>query len=117
MCRSLHTGKIYRIEYTNCGHGMFGCDGQEAFYKILSMFDIANSAEDEFDDDYEVKRSELEHLRAILTKEDEAYQTHAEKFHEELHRSRTSKEDFMDVLDHLIDASDQSNEWVLISWF
>ena len=37
MSRSLHTGKIYRIEYMNCNHGMFGGDGQEAFYNILSL--------------------------------------------------------------------------------
>lgn len=71
MSRSLHTGKIYRIEYMNCNHGMFGGDGQEAFYNILSMFDIANSAEDEFDDDYEVQRIELERLRTIIGEENE----------------------------------------------
>lgn len=117
MSTSLHTGKVYHIDYTPCGQGMFGSDGQQALYNIFSMFDIAHSANDDSDDDYEVKRSELERLRAILTKEDETYLAHAEKFHEELHRSRTSKENFMDVLNHLIDASDQSNEWVLISWF
>ena len=74
MSRSLHTGKIYRIEYMNCNHGMFGGDGQEAFYNILSMFDIANSAEDEFDDDYEVQRIELERLRTIIGEENETYQ-------------------------------------------
>ena len=84
MSRSLHTGKIYRIEYMNCNHGMFGGDGQEAFYNILSMFDIANSAEDEFDDDYEVQRIELERLRTIIGEEIDTYQAHAEEFHEEL---------------------------------
>lgn len=117
MSRSLHTGKIYRIEYTNCSHGMFGCDGQEAFYKILSMFDIANSAEDEFDDDYEVKRTELERLRTIIAEENETYQVHTEELHEELNRAQTSKDDFMALLDHLIEESDPSNDWVLISWF
>lgn len=117
MSRSLHTGKTYRIEYTRCTHGMFGGDGQEGFYNILSMFDIANSADDEFDDDYEIKRSELERLRTIIAEGKEEYQAHADKFQEELDRSRTSKADFMDVLDHLIEASDQSNDWVLISWF
>ena len=117
MSRSLHTGKIYRIEYMNCNHGMFGGDGQEAFYNILSMFDIANSAEDEFDDDYEVQRIELERLRTIIGEENETYQAHAEEFHEELNRARTSKEDFINMFDLLIKESDPSNDWVLISWF
>ena len=134
MSRSLHTGKIYRIGILmygkkpslkemmkwityNCNHGMFGGDGQEAFYNILSMFDIANSAEDEFDDDYEVQRIELERLRTIIGEENETYQAHAEEFHEELNRARTSKEDFINMLDLLIKESDPSNDWVLISWF
>ena len=117
MSRILNTGKIYRNEYMNCNHGMFGGDGQEAFYNILSMFDIANSAEDEFDDDYEVQRIELERLRTIIGEENETYQAHAEEFHEELNRARTSKEDFINMLDLLIKESDPSNDWVLISWF
>lgn len=117
MSTSLHTGKVYHIDYALCGQGMFGCDGQEAFFNILSMFDIENTAKDEFDDGYEVHRSELERLRTIITEETEEYQTHADEFLEELKRAGRNTSDFMDVLDHLIDASDQSNEWVLISWF
>lgn len=117
MSRSLHTGKTYRIEYMSCGLGMFGCDGQEALYNIFSMFDIENTAKDEFDDDYEIQRSELERLRTIITERNEEYQAHADEFREELEHAGRSASDFMDVLDHLIEASDQSNEWVLISWF
>lgn len=39
------------------------------------------------------------------------------EFHEELNRARTSKEDFINMLDLLIKESDPSNDWVLISWF
>lgn len=117
MSSSLHTAKVYRIEHTSCGQGMFGCDGQEALYNIFSMFDIENTAKDEFDDEYEVQRSELERLRTILTERNEEYQAHADDFREELEHAGRSTSDFMDVLDHLIKASDQSNDWVLISWF
>lgn len=117
MSSSLHTAKVYRIEHTSCGQGMFGCDGQEALYNILSMFDIETSAEDRLDDEYEVQRSELERLRTVLTERNEEYQAHADEFHEELEHAGRSTSDFMDVLDHLIEASDQSNDWVLISWF
>lgn len=117
MSSSLHTAKVYRIEHTSCGQGMFGCDGQEALYNIFSMFDIETSAEGRFDDEYEVRRSELERLRTILTERNEEYQAHADEFREELEHAGRSTSDFMDVLDHLIEASDQSNEWVLISWF
>lgn len=117
MSTSLHTGKVYRIEHTPCGQGMFGSDGQQALYNIFSTFDIENTAKDEFDDGYEVQRSELERLRTIITEETEEYQAHADEFLEELKRAGRSTSDFMNVLDNLIDASDQSNEWVLISWF
>ena len=117
MSTSLHTGKVYHIEYALCGQGMFGSDGQQALYNIFSMFDIENTAENEFDDDYEIYRPELKCLRTIITEETEEYQAHADEFREELERAGRSTSDFMDVLDHLIDASDQSNEWVLISWF
>lgn len=117
MSSSLHTAKVYRIEYMSCGLGMFGCDGQEALYNIFSMFDIETSAEDRFDDEYEVRRSDLERLRTILTERSEEYQAHADEFREELEHAGRSTSDFMDVLDHLIKASDQSNDRVLISWF
>lgn len=117
MSSSLHTAKVYRIEHTLCGQGMFGSDGQQALYNIFSMFDIENTAKDEFDVEYEVQRSELERLRTILTERNEEYQAYADEFLEELERAGRSTSDLMDVLDHLIDASDQSNEWVLISWF
>ena len=53
----------------------------------------------------------------IIGEENETYQAHAEEFHEELNRARTSKEDFINMLDLLIKESDPSNDWVLISWF
>lgn len=117
MSSSLHTAKVYRIEHTPCGQGMFGCDGQQALYNIFSMFDIENTAKNEFDDEYEILRSELKCLRTVIIEETEEYQAHADEFREELERAGRSTSDFMDVLDHLIEASDQSNEWVLISWF
>lgn len=116
MSTRLHTGKVYQIEYTPCGQGMFGSDGQEALYNIMSMFDINNTASDEFAEDYEVSREELKRLRTIITEEGAEYQNCEEGFKKALDNARITKADFIDVLDHLIEKSDQRNPFVLISW-
>lgn len=115
MSRCLHTGTVYQIAY---GYpGMFGGDGQDALYDIFSMFNIDTSASDEYDDDYEVERSELQRLKTILADEDETYQEHAEALARTLEKAQMDKEQFVNVLDRLINDSDQRNECVLISWF
>ena len=84
MSTRLHTGKVYKIEYIHCGQGMFGSDGQKALYNILSMFDINNTASDEFAEDYEVSREELKRLRTIITEDGTEYQNCEEGFKEAL---------------------------------
>jgi len=96
---------------------MFGGDGQDALYDIFSMFNIDTSASDEYDDDYEVERSELQRLKTILADEDETFQEHAEVLARALEKAQMDKEQFVNVLDRLINDSDQRNECVLISWF
>lgn len=116
MSTRLHTGKVYQIEYIPCGQGMFGSDGQKALYNILSMFDINNTASDEFAEDYEVSREELKRLRTIITEDGAEYQNCEEDFKVALDNTQMTKANFIDVLDHLIDKSDQRNPFVLISW-
>ncbi len=116
MSRQLHFGTTYQVQY---GYGgMFGSDGQDALYDIFSMFEIENNAEDIYTDDYEVEREELKRLRQMLTDKDEKYRENEEELNKCLEKIEMSLEEFItEVLNTLIDESDQKNEYVLISWY
>ena len=97
---------------------MFGSDGQDALYDILSMFEIENNAEDIYTDDYEVEREELKRLRQMLIDKDEKYRENEEELTRYLTKIEMTLEEFITkVLDRLINESDQQNEYVLISWY
>ena len=115
MSRQLHFGKTYQVQY---GYGgLFGSDGQDSLYDIFSMFEIENNAEDIYTDDYEVEREELKRLRQMLTDKDEKYQENEEELMKCLEKIEMTLDKFIDVLDTLINESDQQNEYVLISWY
>ena len=97
---------------------MFGSDGQDALYDILSMFEIENNAEDIYTDDYEVEREELKRLRQMLIDKDEKYRENEEELTRYLTKIEMTLDEFITkVLDRLINESDQKNEYVLISWY
>lgn len=115
MSWNLHVGKVYQIEY---GYpGMCGSDSQEALYDIFRMFEIETTAEDCYDEEYEVERKELRRLRSIITENSEKFQEQTEEFDDALSKAELDKDKFLKVLDNLINNSDQKNEYVLISWF
>ncbi len=115
MSRQLHFGETYQIKYGYAG--LYGCDGQDAFYDILQLFDIYHTAEDRYDDDYEVERTELQRLRQIITEQGEEFKENEEEYNKCLDMLQQTHEEFISVLDELINDSDQNNEYVLISWF
>jgi hypothetical protein len=115
MSWNLHVGKVYQIEY---GYpGMCGSDSQEALYDIFRMFEIEITAEDCYDEEYEVERKELCRLRSIIIENDKVFQKQAAEFGNALSKAELDKDKFLKVLDNLINNSDQKNEYVLISWF
>ncbi len=115
MSRQLHFGETYRIKYGYAG--LYNGDGQDAFYDIMSMFDIQNSAEDCYSNDYEVERVELQRLRRIITEKDEDFKENEEEFNKCLKMMGRTHEEFAGILDTLINDSDRQNEYVLFSWF
>ncbi len=115
MSRQLHIGKTYQIKYEYAG--LYGGDGQDAFYDILSMFDIENSAEDRYSDDYEVERTELQKLHQVITEKGECFKAHEKEFNNCLEMMEQTHDEFVGILDSLINDSDQQNEYVLFSWF
>lgn len=71
MSWNLHIGKVYQIEY---GYpGMCGSDSQEALYDIFKIFEIKTTAEDCYDEEYEVERKELCRLRSIIIENDKVF--------------------------------------------
>lgn len=115
MARQLHFGKTYQIHYDY--GGMYGSDGQDALYDIFRMFDIENNAEDIYTDDYEVEREELKRLRQMLTDKGEEFKANGAKLNKCLEKAGLTLDKFVEVVDDLINNSDQSNEYVLISWY
>lgn len=115
MSRQLHFGKTYQIKYEYAG--LYGGDGQDAFYDIMSMFDIENSAEDRYTDDYEVERTELQKLHQVITEKGECFKAHEKEFNNCLKMMEQTHDEFVGILDSLINDSDQQNEYVLFSWF
>lgn len=115
MARNLHVAKVWQIEY-ECP-GMNGGEEQDALYRILEMFGVDNSAEDICTDEFEVSRAGLQSLRGHITERDGVFREHVEKFNEELEKTGMSREKFIEVLDCLINNSDQSNAYVHVSWY
>lgn len=78
MARKLHVARVWQIEYKY--PGMYGGDGQDIFYDILTMFEVDNSAEDAYTDDFEIARSGLQQLRKHISEQDETFRQNAEEF-------------------------------------
>ena len=105
----------YDIQYEY--PGMIGYEAQDALYRIFEMFDVETSAEDIYDEDYEVGRSELVELRRPYRRTGRRVPGKREAFLEQLKNAGIGREKFITVLDRLINDSDQRNSEVHISWF
>lgn len=115
MARNLHVARVWQIEYEY--PGMHGGDGQDIFYDILTMFEVDNSAEDAYADDFEIARSGLQQLRRHISEQDETFRQKAGEFYSCLAKAGTDREKFIEILDCLINGSDQSDAYVHVSWF
>ena len=115
MSRNLHVAKVWQIEYKY--PGMKGSDDQDAFYNSLEMFEVENSADDIYTNDFEVERAALQDLRRHISEQDEVFQKQAEDFQSELEKIDMTREKFIAILDNLINDSDQWDAYVHLSWF
>lgn len=115
MARKLHVARVWQIEYKY--PGMYGGGGQDIFYDILTMFEVDNSAEDAYTDDFGIARSGLQQLRKHISEQDETFRQNAEEFYSCLAKAGMDREKFIEVLDCLINGSDQSDAYVHVSWF
>ncbi len=107
MSRSLHTASTYQVHYAPAV--MHGGERQDAFLSLFTLCDIYAEDSDEF----EVQRCELLHLRGVIADEGDT----DEEIIEILQKLKMTKEELLSALDKIITESDQSNEYVLLSWF
>lgn len=115
MSVNLYTGKVYQVELSEVL--VCGIDSKEAMYDLFQEFEISHNADDEFDDEYDLERSELQRFRNEIVNHTEHFQERAEYFAEKLRAMKLTEEQFICVLDSLINESDQTNDHVLLTWF
>ena len=96
---------------------MYGGGGQDIYYDNMTMFEVDTSAEDDYTEDFEIARSGLQQLRKHISEQDETFRQNAEEFYSCLAKAGMDREKFIEVLDCLINGSDQSDAYVHVSWF
>lgn len=111
---NLYTGKVYKIELSEVL--MYGATSKEAMYDLFQEFEISHGADDEFDDEYEIKRSELQRFQNEIVNHTEYFQERTDYFAKKLGEMNLTEEEFINALDGLIGKSDQTNEFILLTW-
>lgn len=115
MSTNLHTARNYQVEYTPAV--IYGWESNEVLDLIFSGFEISTNRSDEYDDEFDMSRSELVRLRDHIVNRTDYYKAREEFLKEELSKIRLTVEEFVEALDRLITTSDQSNDDVLLSWY
>lgn len=114
MENRLYTAKKYQIELTD--EVILNGDSREVFSSIFSEFEINTNADDDFDTDYDMYRSELVDLRNEIVNETDYFKEREEFLDKQLDELGITRGQFIAVLDALINQSDQTNEMVLLCW-
>lgn len=115
MSTNLHTARNYQVEYTPAV--ICGWESNEILDLIFSEFEISTNRIDEYDDEFDMSRSELVRLRDHIVNRTDYYKAREKFLKEELSKIRLTVEEFAEALDQLITNSDQTNEYVLLSWY
>lgn len=115
MSINLHTAKKYQVQYTSaviCGH-----QSQEALDLIFLKFEITTNKGDEYDNEYDLPRSELIRLKDVIANQTDYFKEREAFLIQELSKIGLTVDEFVSALDNLITTSDQSNDDVLLSWY
>lgn len=107
MSRNLHTVSTYQVHYSPVI--IPGGESQDTLISLMTMCDICTEDKDEF----EVQRCELIHMRDYIESDGDT----DEKIIEKLQELKMSKGELVAALNRIINDSDQSNEYVLLSWY
>lgn len=115
MSINLHTAKKYQVQYTStiiCGY-----QSQGALDLIFMEFEITTNKDDEYDNEYDLPRSELVRLKDEIVNQTDYFKEREEFLTKELAKIRLTIDEFVSALDNLITTSDQNNDDVLLSWY
>ncbi len=115
MSINLHTAKKYQVQYTStviCGY-----QSQEALNSIFMEFEISTNKDDEYDNEYDLPRSELVRLKDEIVNKTDYFKDREKFLTQELSKIGLTVTEFISALDNLITTSDQSNDDVLLSWY
>lgn len=115
MSINLHTAKKYQVQYTStviCGY-----QSQEVLDLIFMEFEISTNKDDEYDNEYDLSRSELVRLKDEIVNKTDYFKERETFLTQELSKIDLTVDEFVKSLDKLITTSDQSNDYVLLSWY
>ncbi len=117
MSFSLHVAKVHPVNNYE-GTGIGGWDAQEPFSHFLDLFGAGtDSGYGHDDDDFEILRSDLREIVGELTTHGKKYQKVADEVTEILENLEMTEDEMVEALMCIISESDQSNPWILVSWF
>ena len=115
MSINLHTAKKYQVEYTSTV--IHGSMSKDVLDLIFMEFEVSTNKDDEYDDEYDLNRDELIRLRDKIVNQTDYYIERKEFLKEQLAQIELSVEEFVESLNKLITTSDQTNDYVLLSWY
>lgn len=111
---NLFTAKKYQVELTD--NIVLPGDSKDAFSIIFNEFEVSTNADNDFDNEYDLYRSELVKLRNEIKNRTEYFKEREDLLNEQLATMEIDQSQFVAVLDKLIDLSDPENEMVLLCW-
>lgn len=115
MSINLHTANRYQVQYTSTV--IRGYQSQEVVDLIFTEFEINTNKDDEYDNEYDLPRTELVRLKDEIVNQTDYFREREEFLIQELSKIGLTVDEFVSALDNLITTSDQSNNDVLLSWY
>lgn len=111
MCRRLQIATVYKVELE---YGGLCGDELGAFTQLLNLFDIEVEHQNKDGSELEIERKELEHLRSIMSGENNSYAKNAEAVEDILADARITRERMVAAIEEMIYASDQDDSLIHI---
>lgn len=111
---NLFTAKKYQVKLTD--QAILSGDSKDTFSDIFNLFEVSTNADDDFDSEYDLYRSELVTLRSEIMNRTEYFKERESILNKQLESIGIDQKQFITVLNALIEQSDPKNEMVLLCW-
>lgn len=110
----LFTAQKYQVELTD--NAILPGNSKDAFSTIFFVFEVSTNADDSSDNEYDLYRNELILLRNEIKNQTDYFKEREDTLNEQLESIGIDQEQFIAILDALIEQSDQENNMVLLCW-